>query len=112
MGVTVENGMYAERIEVLRHTPSKVRFVSFEPLLSDIKNADLTGIDWAIVGGESGFKARPIHEEWVANIQKACKNSNTLFYFKQWGGRNKKKSGRILQGRTWDDTPMNAKRPS
>ena len=82
-----------------------VKFISFEPLLENINNIDLTGIDWAIVGGESGPNARPIEENWILNIKEACKKSKTAFFFKQWGGVNKKKNGRILQGRTWNAIP-------
>lgn len=105
MGVTVENSDNIRRIEYLRMVPARVRFISFEPLLSDIHPLDLTDIDWAIVGGESGNGARPMDEEWVINIQKTCEKHKTAFFFKQWGGKRKKESGRILRGRTWDAMP-------
>jgi protein gp37 len=104
-GVTVESPKYLDRIEKLREVRSAVKFVSFEPLIADVGYVDLTGIDWAIVGGESGAQARPMFEDWVLNIKEACEEAGTLFYFKQWGGRNKKQSGRELLGRTWDDIP-------
>jgi len=105
MGVTVENAKYLRRIEALRETPAITRFISFEPLLAGIENPNLRDIHWAIVGGESGNAARPMKEEWVLSIKDACEHSGTLFYFKQWGGRNKKKAGRELLGKTWDAVP-------
>lgn len=104
-GVTVESGKYKDRVDYLRTIPAKVRFISFEPLIGEVKDVDLTGIDWAIVGGESGFKAREMKQEWVLNIKEECDNQRVLFYFKQWGGVNKKKSGRVLLGKTWDAMP-------
>ena len=106
LGVTVESSKYIQRINVLRKIPASVRFISFEPLLNDVGVLDLKNIDWAIVGGESGFNSRPMNEEWVLNIKNQCETSDTLFYFKQWGGLHKKKNGRILLGKTWDDTPQ------
>lgn len=105
MGVTVENENYVNRIENLRRTGAKIKFVSFEPLLSEITELDMTGIDWAIVGGESGPGARPMEEEWVLGIRQQCLENNVPFFFKQWGGTNKKKAGRILLGQTWDSMP-------
>lgn len=105
MGVTVENADNIRRIEYLRMVPAQVRFISFEPLLSSIHPLDLTDIDWAIVGGESGNGARPMDEEWVLDIQKECERHKTAFFFKQWGGKRKKQAGRILRGRTWDAMP-------
>lgn len=105
MGVTVENNRHLDRIEALRKVPSRIKFVSFEPLLSDVPDVELHGVDWAIVGGESGLRARPMDEAWVTTIREACDRDGALFYFKQWGGRNKKKAGRLLHGRTWDDIP-------
>ena len=105
LGVTVENEACKERIEYLQGVPAKVKFISFEPLLDDVGALNLIGIDWAIIGGESGWKARPMQEEWVLNIKKQCEEQSTLFYFKQWGGVNKKKTGRTLLERTWDDMP-------
>lgn len=104
-GVTVESNVYKNRIDYLRKVPAKVRFISFEPLISEIKSVDLSNIDWAIVGGESGFKAREMRQEWVLTLKEECENQKVLFYFKQWGGVNKKKSGRLLLGKTWDSKP-------
>lgn len=104
-GVTVENSKNVSRIDFLRSVPAHIRFISFEPLLSDIGHVDLSGIDWAIIGGESGPRARQIEEQWVMNIKQQCEQQHTLFYFKQWGGTNKKKTGRVLLGQTWDDMP-------
>jgi protein gp37 len=109
MGVTVENNDYLFRIEDLRNTAAKVKFISFEPLLGRISNIDLQGIDWVIVGGESGPKARPMSTFWVEEIRDQCLKMKTPFFFKQWGGFNKKKTGRILDGRTWDDMPLSTK---
>ena len=105
LGVTVENKNNTSRIDYLKKVPAKVKFISFEPLLDDIGEIDLSNVDWAIVGGESGHYARPIDEQWVLNIKKQCEEQNVLFYFKQWGGTNKKKSGRVLLGKTWDAMP-------
>ena len=106
MGVTVESGRYVHRIDALRHVNAKVRFVSFEPLLSSIpEGTSLAGIDWAIIGGESGPGARPMEMEWVTGLKALCDAQGVKFFFKQWGGINKKRSGRLLQGRTWDDLP-------
>jgi len=104
-GVTVESGKYKNRIDALRKVQAKVRFISFEPLIGEVKNIDLSGIDWAIVGGESGFGAREMKPEWIYSIKNECDRQNVLFYFKQWGGTNKKKAGRILLGQTWDAMP-------
>ena len=104
-GVTVENDICKGRIKHLQKMPAKIKFVSFEPLLNNVGLLDLSNIDWVIVGGESGWRARPIQEEWVINIKDQCEQQGTLFYFKQWGGVNKKKTGRILLDRTWDDMP-------
>jgi len=89
------------RIDLLRNTPAKVRFLSIEPLLEDLGGIDLRGIHWAIVGGESRPGARPIQAEWVVSIQKQCENAGVPFFFKQWGGVRKKQAGRLLAGRTW-----------
>ncbi|HQM85274.1 MAG TPA: phage Gp37/Gp68 family protein [bacterium] len=105
MGVTVENSDVTERIDLLRNTKAKVKFLSCEPLLSPIKNMNLEGIDWVIVGGESGRTPRPMKEEWVLDIKKQCEKSKTAFYFKQWGGTNKKAAGRELQGIIYDAMP-------
>lgn len=105
MGVTVENTHYRYRIDHLRTTGAKVKWVSFEPLLGPLPDLDLAGIDWVAVGGESGPGARPMREEWVLDIQRQCQNHDIRFFFKQWGGVNKKKTGRLLLNRTWDETP-------
>lgn len=105
MGVTVENNHYQYRINDLRKTPARIKFVSLEPLLGPIPDLNLTGIDWVIVGGESGPYARPMKEEWVLDIKYQCQKQNVPFFFKQWGGFNKKKNGRLLQNRIWDETP-------
>ena len=105
MGVTVESAKYESRIENLRRTGAKIKFDSFEPLLSEIADMDLVGIDWAIVGGESGPGARPMEEEWVLEIHQQCFENNVPFFFKQWGGTNKEKAGRILLVLTWDSMP-------
>ncbi|MCF8034806.1 MAG: phage Gp37/Gp68 family protein [Desulfarculaceae bacterium] len=105
MGVTVENADYLDRIDYLRDTPAKVKFLSLEPLLGPLPNLNLKGIDWVIVGGESGPKARPMDEEWVRQIQTRCLAEGVPFFFKQWGGVNKKKAGRLLDGRTWNGMP-------
>lgn len=105
MGVSVENEDYLYRIANLRKTNSCVKFLSLEPLLGPIYNLKLEGIDWVIVGGESGPRSRPIDESWVIDIQNKCKRANLPFFFKQWGGFNKKKNGRLLKGKTWDEMP-------
>jgi protein gp37 len=105
LGTSVENGKYLHRIDRLREAPAAVRFISFEPLIGSVENADLSEIDWAIVGGESGPGARPMDISWVDQIKLSCDNSDTAFFFKQWGGVNKKKAGRIYQGQTWDEMP-------
>ncbi len=106
MGVSVESQKYVDRIDNLRRTGAKVKFLSLEPLLGPLKNLDLTEIDWAIVGGESGFGARPMALKWVTNIREQCQTANVAFFFKQWGGVQKKRSGRELEGRTWDEMPQ------
>lgn len=105
MGVSVENKNYVERIDYLRNTRARIKFLSLEPLLSPLKNLNLENIDWVIVGGESGFKARPIKEEWVIDIKNQCDDAKTAFFFKQWGGKNKKKTGRLLEGQTYSAMP-------
>lgn len=106
MGVTIESNKYLYRADNLRNIPAAVKFLSIEPMISQVNDLDLTGIDWVIVGGESGQSARPIEEKWVINVRDKCTSSNIPFFFKQWGGRNKKKSGRILQGEIWDQFPL------
>jgi protein gp37 len=102
---SVESGDYIHRIEELRATPAAVRFISFEPLLGRIGEIDLRGIDWAIVGGESGPRCRPMESAWLREIKASCEDQDIAFFFKQWGGRNKKAAGRRLDGRTWDSYP-------
>ena len=105
MGVSVENEDYTFRIDKLRKTPAIVKFLSLEPLLGPLKNLKLNNIDWAIVGGESGSGARPMDPQWVRDIRDTCIEQKVDFFFKQWGGVNKKKAGRELDGRLWDDMP-------
>jgi protein gp37 len=106
MGVTVENADYQFRIDHLRECGAKIKFLSLEPLLGPLPNLDLTGIDWVIVGGESGPGARPMKEEWVLEIRNQCVEARVPFFFKQWGGVFKKRAGRLLDGRTWDQMPL------
>ncbi|MCY6490762.1 DUF5131 family protein [Leptolyngbya sp. GGD] len=103
-GVSVESQAWTTRIDVLRQVPAQLRFLSCEPLLGHLK-LKLDGIHWVIVGGESGAGARPIKVEWVREIREQCSAANVPFFFKQWGGVQKKRNGRILDGRTWDDFP-------
>lgn len=105
MGVSVETRDFLFRIDHLRTVPAHVKFISFEPLLEALGKINLSGIDWAIVGGESGPKARAIDEAWVIHIRDQCRVAGVPFFFKQWGGTNKKKAGRMLDGRTWDEMP-------
>jgi protein gp37 len=105
MGVSVENARYRFRIDHLRTVPSKVRFLSVEPLIGDVGSLDLSGIHWVIVGGESGHNARPIREEWVTSIRDQCVEAEVAFFFKQWGGRTPKAGGRELDGEFWDELP-------
>jgi protein gp37 len=105
-GVSVENRSYGlSRVKHLRSSPATVRFLSIEPLLEDLGEIDLTDIDWVIVGGESGFGARPMRREWVISIAKQCRRKGIPFFFKQWGGVHKSKAGRLLDGRTYDELP-------
>lgn len=105
MGVSVESRQYLQRVDLLRACRANVRFLSLEPLLGPLANLDLDMIDWVIVGGESGPKARPMDPGWVAEIRDQCSHAGVPFFFKQWGGFNKKAAGRILDGRTWDEMP-------
>lgn len=105
MGVSVENARYRFRIDHLRTVPSKVRFLSVEPLIADVGKLDLSGIHWVIVGGESGHNARPIREQWVTSIRDQCVDAGVAFFFKQWGGRTPKAGGRELDGEFWDELP-------
>ena len=106
MGVTVEDNENAGRIDDLRIVPAAIRFLSMEPLIGPVPDLDLTNIDWVIVGGESGPGARPMQEQWVIDIKNVCDKSQVPFFFKQWGGVNKKKAGRLLLGKTWDAYPV------
>lgn len=105
MGVSVESSRYLSRIESLRETGALVRFLSIEPLLEELPDLDLDGIHWVIVGGESGPGARPMQEAWVVGIKEQCRRARVPFFFKQWGGVQKKLAGRTLLGRTWDQMP-------
>jgi protein gp37 len=105
LGTSVEDSRVVDRMNHLRDVPASVRFISFEPLIGDVGRVDLTGIHWAIVGGESGPRSRPMDKDWVENILDQCLDSGTAFFFKQWGGINKKKTGRLLRGRTYDEMP-------
>lgn len=106
MGVTVENRDTMHRIEKLRETKARVKFLSCEPLLEALPDLNLGGIDWIIVGGESGRSARPMREGWVLQIREQCQAANVPFFFKQWGGMNKKAAGRILEGKVYNERPM------
>ena len=105
LGVTVEEESFLHRLEHLRASKARIRFVSFEPLLGPLPRLDLRGIDWVIVGGESGPGARPIKQEWVIEIRDQCLAAGVPFFFKQWGGVFRSRSGRLLEGRTWDEMP-------
>ena len=105
MGVSVENQKAMHRIDLLRQTSARVKFLSCEPLIGRLPNMNLGGIDWVIVGGESGRTPRPMKEEGVTEIKDQCEKGETAFFFKQWGGTNKKKTGRLLEGKTWDEMP-------
>ncbi|MDX2190057.1 MAG: phage Gp37/Gp68 family protein [Bacteroidota bacterium] len=105
MGVSVENDKVIDRIDYLRKTKARVKFLSCEPLIGPLPKLNLKKIDWVIVGGESGHKPRPMESDWVLDIQEQCEKADVRFFFKQWGGRNKKAAGRMLNGRTYDDMP-------
>lgn len=106
MGASVENDKYQYRVNHLAETDAVIKFLSLEPLLGPLDNLFLEHIDWVIAGGESGPRSRPIQEEWVVSIRDQCVSSRTPFFFKQWGGTNKKKSGRLLEGEYWDQLPV------
>jgi protein gp37 len=108
LGTSVESADYLARIDDLRRVNAGVRFISFEPLLGSVAGADLTGIHWVIVGGESGPRARPMSEQWVGEIEAACRKATTAFFFKQWGGVRKKSTGRHYRGRTFNEMPRGA----
>lgn len=105
LGTSVEDAAVLPRLDDLRATPAIIRFVSFEPLIGSVAGANLDNIHWAIVGGESGPRARPMDKEWVEEIRLACLTSGAAFFFKQWGGKNKKAAGRLLHGREWNNLP-------
>ncbi len=105
LGASVESEKYKGRIEHLQKIPARVRFISFEPLIGSVGRINLSGIHWAIVGGESGPRARPMEVRWVEEIRRQCKQEKVDFFFKQWGGTNKKATGREYRGRTWDAFP-------
>lgn len=107
MGVSVEHEKVIDRIDYLRETGAFVKFLSLEPLIGPLSNLDLTNINWAIVGGESGPKSRQMLKEWVIEIKDQCEKQNVGFFFKQWGGRNKKQAGRILEGNLYSESPNN-----
>ncbi|MBI5850977.1 MAG: DUF5131 family protein [Planctomycetes bacterium] len=108
MGVSVENERYTDRIDLLRGTGAAVKFLSLEPLLGPLPNLDLSGIDQVIAGGESGPGSRPMDPAWVRAIRDQCLAAGVAFFFKQWGGTRKKRNGRELDGRTWDEMPTAA----
>jgi protein gp37 len=105
LGTSVENLGVRHRVDELRRVPAIVRFVSFEPLIGSVAGIDLTDIHWVIVGGESGPRARPMHPGWVNEVEAACREIGAAFFFKQWGGKNKKRTGRTLKGQTFDEMP-------
>lgn len=105
MGVSIETAAYQWRADQLRMVPAAVRFLSLEPLLGPLAALELAGIHWVIVGGESGPGARPIDAKWVRDIQKQCRAAGVPFFFKQWGGAQKRRNGRVLDGRTWNGMP-------
>jgi protein gp37 len=106
LGTSVENERVLDRIDALRSTPAAIRFISFEPLIGPVGDVDLRDIHWAIVGGESGPRARTIETRWIEEIQRACCFHDVAFFFKQWGGKNKKAAGRAFRGRTWNEYPV------
>jgi protein gp37 len=106
MGASVENADYTWRIDHLRGTSARLKFLSLEPLLGPLPDLDLRGIDWVIVGGESGRRPRPMAAVWATDIRDQCRRAKVPFFFKQWGGTNKKAAGRTLEGRTWDQLPQ------
>jgi protein gp37 len=105
MGVSVESEKYIYRIDHLRRTKAHVKFLSIEPLLGPLGKLNLCGIDWVIVGGESGPGARPMSADWVKDLRNQCRRAGVAFFFKQWGGVQKSRTGRTLEGRTWDEMP-------
>ena len=108
IGASVESEEYTWRIDRLRQTSALTRFLSLEPLLGSLQNLDLNGIHWVVVGGESGPRSREMKKEWVTDIKRQCDEANVPFFFKQWGGINKKRTGRVLNGKTYNDMPSRA----
>jgi protein gp37 len=106
LGTSVEDSRVLSRLDDIRRVPARVRFVSLEPLIGSVAAGDLTDIHWAIVGGESGPRAREMKPEWVNEIEAMCRRAGTAFFFKQWGGKNKKATGRLFRGRTFDEMPV------
>lgn len=106
MGVSVESEAYLPRVDALTNTGAALKFLSLEPLLGPLPGLRVDGVDWVIVGGESGPRSRPMEAAWVREIQRRCAAGGVPFFFKQWGGRNKKKAGRVLDGRTWEELPL------
>ena len=106
MGVSIENRRFVHRADYLRRVPASVRFISAEPLLGPLEGLDLSAVDWLIAGGESGFRHRPMREDWVLELRDRCVAEGVAFFFKQWGGRTSKSGGRLLAGRTWDELPQ------
>lgn len=105
MGVTVEDDDQVRRVDDLRSVPAAVRFISAEPLLGPLPSLNLNDVDWLIAGGESGHRARPMHDSWLRDLRDVCAAADVAFFFKQWGGRTPKAGGRDLEGRTWDEMP-------
>jgi len=105
MGVSVEDDAAVSRVDALRCCGARVKFLSCEPLIGPVRHLNLEGIDWVIVGGESGPRARPMEAEWALSIRDQCLANDVPYFFKQWGGRQKKRNGRVLDGRTWDEMP-------
>jgi protein gp37 len=106
LGTSVEDGRVLNRLDAIRAVTAAVRFVSLEPLIGSVAAGDLRGIHWVIVGGESGPRSREMKLEWVDEIEAMCRRSGAAFFFKQWGGKNKKAAGRLLRGRTFDEMPL------
>jgi protein gp37 len=105
LGASIEDDRVLYRLDAIRQVPAAIRFVSLEPLIGSVAKGDLTGINWAIVGGESGPRAREMKPEWVDEIEAMCRSSGSAFFFKQWGGKNKKAAGRMLNSKTYDEMP-------
>jgi protein gp37 len=106
IGVSIENRRFIHRADYLRQVPAAVRFISAEPLLGPLKDLDLSGVDWLIAGGESGPGHRPVREEWLIELRNRCGDEKVAFFFKQWGGARPKSGGRLLEGRSWDEMPI------